>query len=87
VFTFKKCPTYITFLKHEERGGEENVCGGEASSGTDFFWGGWTNIFSASKVPGQCPFVLVVEVNWWEGKALGSEYNKWLGCGLCYPQS
>jgi hypothetical protein len=38
------------------------------------------------KVPRQCLLVLVVEVRLREGKALGSEKGKGLGCGVCFEQ-
>jgi hypothetical protein len=37
-------------------------------------------MFPALKVPRQCPLFLLVEVHLREGKALGSEKVKGLGC-------
>jgi hypothetical protein len=38
------------------------------------------------KVPRQCPLFLIVEVRFRDDKALGSEKDEGLGCGLCYEQ-
>lgn len=40
--------------------------------------------FFSLKVPRQCHFVLLVEVQLREGKTLGSEARKGLGTGLCH---
>jgi hypothetical protein len=42
--------------------------------------------FSALKVPRQCPLVFLVEERLREGKVLGSEKVKGLGCELRYGQ-
>jgi hypothetical protein len=42
--------------------------------------------FPALKVARQRPLVLLVDVRLREGKALESEKDKGLGCGLCYEQ-
>jgi hypothetical protein len=43
-------------------------------------------IFPALKVPSQCPLSLLFKVRLREGKALGSETGKVLGCGLYSEQ-
>jgi hypothetical protein len=46
----------------------------------------WGHIFPALKVPRQCPFFLLIEVDSREGKSLGSKEGEGLGCGFCYDQ-
>jgi hypothetical protein len=41
---------------------------------------------SVLKVLSQCPHILLVEVSFTEGKALGCEKGNVLGFGLCYEQ-
>jgi hypothetical protein len=45
-------------------------------------WEQWRKNFPVLKAPRQCPLVLLIEVRLTEGKALGSEEGKVLGCGL-----
>jgi hypothetical protein len=50
-------------------------------------WGGRKTFSSAGmKVPRQCPLFLLVKVILREGKGLGSEKGKVLGCGVCHEQ-